>query len=67
MIVRYELTVSYKGAHLFTTGPHDCQDEATMKWLLGILEQRFPKEEGFHISVTAVECTWKPVEGESLR
>lgn len=56
-----EITVSKNGKHLFATHPRSARDKQEALEIYQELHKRFPKDDGFEISVTG----WQ-VEGEDL-
>ena len=59
----FEFNVSYEGRHYFATAPRSfpaCQ-VSKAQWFYSDLCKRFPESEGFHVTVTAWECTGSPM------
>lgn len=48
----YEINVALNGMHFFATAERSIKDSKKLHKVYGMLKERFPKSEGFHISVT---------------
>ncbi len=48
----YEINVALKGKHLFATSNRSCTDRVALETVYSELAARFPKSEGFELSVT---------------
>lgn len=51
----YEINVSLKGKHLFATHERSIVNNDEYRKVMEIFEEKFPKSEGFNISVTKWE------------
>lgn len=60
----YEINVSHNGRHLFATDPRSCKTHTEMLNVFMHLEKRFPKEEGFEVTVTRWETKGSKVKLE---
>lgn len=55
----YEINVAKNGVHFFATDEHSITDKWKLESVLKIIEEKFPKSEGYSISVTKWERTGK--------
>lgn len=51
----YEINVSLNGKHFFATHERSIADKWTLKEVYNVFVEKFPKEEGYEISVTLYE------------
>ena len=51
----YEINVSKNGYHLFATAERSITTQTELKRVLDIFKTKFPKEEGYEMSVTKWE------------
>lgn len=61
----YEINVSLNGQHFFATDKRSITNKIALKVIYNIFKEKFPVEEGYHISVTKYETTGRPVDMES--
>ena len=55
MSMYYEINVSLDGVHLFATTERSAQTKYALDKILTIFKEKFPKKEGYAISVAKVE------------
>lgn len=55
----YEINVSLNGQHLFATDKRSITAEHTLEEVYKIIKEKFPKEEGYNITVTCYETVGK--------
>lgn len=58
----YEINVSLNGQHLFATDKRSITSTQTLETIYNILKEKFPKEEGYNITVTKYETVGKIIE-----
>lgn len=51
----YEINISLKGQHFFATAERSIQSEEKLKKVYNILKEKFPKQEGYEITITRWE------------
>lgn len=61
----YEITVSVNGRHLFATAERSIIADWQLDNIYEVFKTKFPKEEGYKISVTKWEKTGKFIEMET--
>lgn len=57
----YEINVSLNGKHLFATAEHSITSNGKMEEIYKLFEEKFPKEEGYTLDVTAWEKRGIPI------
>ena len=60
----YEINVSLNGSHLFATAERSITSEYQLERAYNILKVKFPKEEGYRITVTKFETIGKGIDME---
>jgi hypothetical protein len=60
----YEINVSLNGQHFFATDKRSITNKIALKVIYKIFKEKFPVEEGYHISVTKYETTGKYIDIE---
>lgn len=60
----YEINVTLNGKHLFATAERSITNKWKLKEVYDIIKNKFPKEEGYDISVSKYETTGKSVDVE---
>jgi hypothetical protein len=63
----YEINVSKDGRHFFATAERSCVTHADMVYVLLSFKKKFPKKEGFEISVTYVECGGQHIDTTKIK
>ena len=53
----YEINVALNGTHFFATDMRSIQNLSTLNEILGVFKEKFPKTEGYSITVTQIICT----------
>jgi hypothetical protein len=51
----YEINVALNGRHFFATSERSITHEFDLEMILPVMKQKFPKEEGYEITVTRWE------------
>lgn len=51
----YRINVAHNGRHFFATDPDSAQTKEKAKELYDVLKEKFPKSEGYEITVTRWE------------
>ena len=59
----YVINVALNGKHFFATAEHSLRDESSAKRAYEDFLKRFPKDEGFEVSVTHWRLEGPDVEG----
>jgi hypothetical protein len=62
----FEINVSLNGQHLFATADRSCVGTHELKRVLPLIIKKFPKSEGFEISVQKVECSGRSFTPEQI-
>jgi len=62
----YEITVALKGRHLFATHERSVKSREKLESLIKLFSEKFPKSEGYEVSVTLWEKTGKFVSIEEI-
>lgn len=62
----YEINISLRGHHFFATHERSIRDKASAKRVFAELIRRFPKDDGFEISIVKYETSGKRVTDEFL-
>ena len=60
----YEINVTLNGKHLFATAERSITNKWKLKEVYDIIKNKFPKEEGYDISVSKYETIGKSVDVE---
>ncbi len=60
----YEINVSLNGRHLFATAPRSARTEEDVNKIMKIFIKKFPKEEGFEISIEHWKCYGELIDWE---
>ena len=60
----YEINVSLNGAHFFATAKRSITNEYQLERVYNIFKEKFPKEDGYAITVTKWEKVGKHIEME---
>ncbi len=58
----YEINVSLNGQHFFATDKRSITNKIALEVIYKILKQKFPIEEGYHLSVTYYETVGRFVD-----
>lgn len=53
----YEINVALNGTHFFATDMRSIQNLPTLNKVLDVFKEKFPKPEGYDITVLQVICT----------
>lgn len=53
----YEINVALNGKHLFATAERSITNQADCRKVIKIFKEKFPENEGYHISATYWEST----------
>lgn len=61
----YEITVSVNGRHLFATAERSIIADRQLANIYEVFKTKFPREEGYEITVTEWEKTGKFIEMET--
>lgn len=61
----YEITVSINGRHLFATAERSIIAEWQLKNIYEVFKRKFPKNEGYKISITKWEKSGKFIQMEN--
>jgi hypothetical protein len=60
--MHYEINVSLNGEHFFATHSRSIVDSRKLKEVYGEMVERFPRSDGFAVSVVRVETTGRHVD-----
>lgn len=63
----YEINVSLNGQHFFATHERSIVNERKLKEVYKVFEEKFPKAEGYEISVTYWTRSGKEIDMEKLK
>ena len=61
----YEINISLNGKHFFATSERSITNKSTLDKVYKTLKEKFPKEEGYNITVAYHETVGKFVDMES--
>jgi hypothetical protein len=62
----YEINVSANGKHFFATAERSIRDLSTLKCVYSTMVNKFPKHEGFEITVTENTLSGKWIDMQEL-
>jgi len=62
----YEINIALNGRHFFATAERSITDRATLKKVYSVLSLKFPKDEGYEITVTQNMRTAKDIDPETI-
>lgn len=62
----YEINISFNGRHFFATAERSITDRATLKKVYSVLSLKFPKDEGYEISITQNTRTTRKVDSQAI-
>ena len=62
----YEINVSLNGEHFFATHERSIVSERKLKEVYKVLKEKFPKEDGYELSVTYWVKNGKEINMENL-
>lgn len=62
----YEINVALNGQHLFATHKRSITNKIALEVIYRIFKQKFPEEEGYHISVTQYDTVGKFIDMDYL-
>lgn len=62
----YEINIALNGRHFFATAERSITDRATLKNVYSVLSLKFPKDEGYEISVTQNTETMRKVDPQAI-
>ena len=62
----YEINVSLNGKHLFATHERSLTGEWKAREVYNVFKEKFPKEEGYDITVTLCQTIGKTVNMEEI-
>lgn len=65
-MVMYEINVSLHGQHFFATHERSIVSERKLKEVYNVFKEKFPKADGYEISVTYWTKSGKEVDMENL-
>ena len=63
----YEINVSLNGQHFFATHERSIVNKQKLKEVYKVFEEKFPKSEGYKISVTYWTRSGKEIDMEKLK
>ncbi len=52
----FEINVSLNGRHLFATAERSCVERRKLNEVAKIIQEKFPKSEGYQIAITEIRC-----------
>ena len=58
----YEINVALNGKHLFATSERSCTTRSECEKVFSIIKKKFPKSEGYDVTVTYWDCIGRPLE-----
>lgn len=61
----YEINVSLNGQHFFATNERSCTNDYDLKRVYDVFKDKFPKSEGYEISVSLWKKTGKIINMEA--
>ena len=64
--MNYEINVALNGKHFFATHERSIRTESELRKVLEVFTQKFPKEEGYHISISHWEKRGKELNIEEI-
>ena len=62
----YEVNVSLNGKHFFATAKRSITDKYKLEDVYNVFKKKFPKEEGYEVTVTIWETCGKTIDMEAL-
>lgn len=58
----YEINVALNEKHLFATSERSCTTRSECEKVFSIIKKKFPKSEGYDVTVTYWDCVGRPLE-----